>query len=107
MDTQDRRRHPRRELSRAISLVEGDKILTHGWTQNISRRGAYLVAPLSDKIPAGRIVRVRLGSHKRMRGSYILQTMTGEAVIVRLKDLSSETGHKGIALEFSQDLEVE
>ncbi|KPJ58294.1 MAG: hypothetical protein AMS15_08700 [Planctomycetes bacterium DG_23] len=107
METQDRRRYPRRDLSRAISLVEGDKILTHGWTQNISQCGVYFVAPLSDRVPSGIPVKVRLGSHKQSRGSYILQTVTGEAIIVRLEDLPRRTGHKGIALEFCEQLAVE
>ena len=107
MDTQERRKYPRRELSRAISLTEGDKILTHGWTQNISRRGAYLVAPLCDRVLPGRTVKVRLGSHKKDRDAYVLQTITGEAVIIRLEEPPRQEGHKGIALEFRQDLEVE
>lgn len=107
MDTAERRRYPRQELSRAISLVEGDKILTHGWTENLSRRGAYFVAPLSETVPSGRAVKVRLGSHKKTRGSYVLKTMTGEAVIVRLEEPPRQRGNKGIALQFRQDLEVQ
>jgi hypothetical protein len=102
MERPDRRRSPRRSVSWPISLSAESKDLAKGQTENVSRSGAYFLTADDGTIKPGMVVTVRIGVPITDKDRFVLQTISGEAKVVRL---SKESGGSGVALHFSEELD--
>ena len=96
---EDRRDHPRKELSLPILLSADERTLTQGTIINLSKRGVFLITEVGD-VKMGDIVnvRLRLGKGEKEGEERIIEA---QARVVRVEELS------GLALFLSKDLEVE
>jgi len=96
---EDRRDHPRKELSLPILLSADERTLTQGTIINLSKRGVFLITEVGD-VKMGDVVNVKLqlGQGKADEGGRVIEA---QARVVRVEDLS------GLALFLSKDLEVE
>lgn len=105
MDRDERRQHRRRQLSWPIWVSQDKGTTIQGLTQDISRGGTYVMARSVPPMEPGTVVSVKIGVPQKDSGSFVLQTVSGRARVVRLDANPSSDGETGIALHFAQDLE--
>lgn len=72
-----------------------------GKTRDVSRGGAYVLLPLDETPLPGEPVEFIFGARREQDGQFVIQTVTGEALIVRV-----EEGQGGIALRFVSEEDI-
>ena len=102
MTDDERRGSPRRNVRWPIWVSDGREDVAKGETTNVSRSGAYFLAAEDPSLRSGMIVSVRIEVPAGEEKAYVLQTVSGEARVVRL---APETGGSGVALHFSEELD--
>jgi hypothetical protein len=100
--TDGKRQHPRK-IAAWPAWVKFHRSARYlkGRTRDVSRGGAYVLLPLDDAPAPGEPVEYILGVRREQDGQFVIQSVSGEAVIVRVED-----GLGGIALRFAGERDI-
>lgn len=99
-----KRRHPRK-IAAWPAWVKFHRSARYlkGKTANVSRGGAYITMPLDGSPAEGDAVSFILGMRGGDGGHYVIQAVSGEAEVVRVK----KGADGGLALKFASEEDID
>ncbi len=103
MSDQGKRKHPRKIAAwQAWVRFHSSAPYVKGHTRDVSRGGAYITVALSEAVEPGAPVDYILGVPMKEGDHWAIQTIDGEAQVVRAED----DGEGGVALKFVTERDI-